>query len=110
VKPYRLQCHGFGKLRDEVSQITVSKWSNDGELIGTYRMKNGTGLDLWRVKADWGNGRIYMSEARYVKEGKWHGFEWWLNDDQKSVNDENHFWENLQHGIERSWNKQNRLR
>ena len=23
------------------------QWSDDGELIGTYRMKHGTGVDLW---------------------------------------------------------------
>ena len=97
-------------FRRGLAHGTARQWSNDGELIGTYSMKNGTGLDLWRIKADWGNGRIYLSEARYLKEGKWHGFEWWLNDDQKSVDNENHFWENLQHGIQRSWNNQNRLR
>jgi hypothetical protein len=89
---------------------TAKQWSPDGELIGTYTMRRGTGLDLWRAKDDWGHGRVYLSEARYVKEGKWHGFEWWLDEDQKSVHSENHFWKNLQHGIQRSWNSQGRLR
>ncbi|HET6844185.1 MAG TPA: hypothetical protein VFK06_21270 [Candidatus Angelobacter sp.] len=89
---------------------TAKQWSDDGELIGTYTMKHGTGLDLWRVKNDWGDGRVYLSEARFVKDGKRHGFEWWLNEDQNSVHDEHHFWENLQHGIQRSWNSQGRLR
>ncbi len=43
-----------------------------------------------------------------MKEGKWPGFEWW-DEDQKSVHAEHHFWENLQHGIERRWNIQGRL-
>jgi hypothetical protein len=73
-------------------------------------MKHGTGLDLWRVKDNWGHGRVFLSEARYLKEGNFHGFEWWLNEDQKSVHDEHHFWENLQHGVQRSWNSQGRLR
>jgi antitoxin component YwqK of YwqJK toxin-antitoxin module len=89
---------------------TGKQWSYDGELIGTYTMKHGTGLDLWRVKNDWGDGRVYLAEARFLKDGKWHGFEWWLNEDQKSVHDEHHFWENMQHGIERSWNSQGGLR
>ena len=88
----------------------AKQWSFDGELIGTYTMKHGTGLDLWRTKDNWGHGRVYLHEARYVKEGKWHGFEWWLNEDQKSVHSEHHFWENLQHGIQRIWNSQGRLR
>jgi len=64
---------------------TAKQWSADGELIGTYTMKHGTGLDLWRAKNNWGRGRVYLSEARFVKEGKWHGFEWWLNEDQTSA-------------------------
>jgi len=86
------------------------QWSYDGELIGTYTMKHGTGLDLWRQKEDWGTGRVFLAEARFIKEGKWHGFEWWLNEDQKSVHDEQHFRENFQHGIQRSWNSKGRLR
>jgi hypothetical protein len=85
------------------------QWSIDGEPIGFYTMRHGTGLDLWRCKANGDNGRVFLSEARYVKEGKWHGFEWWLDEDQKSVHAEHHFWENLQHGIERRWNSQGRL-
>ena len=87
----------------------AKQWAPDGVLIGTYTMRHGTGLDLWRAKDNWGHGRVYLSEARYVKEGKWHGYEWWLNEDQKSVHSEHHFWENLQHGIQRSWNSKGRL-
>lgn len=89
---------------------TARQWSPDGQLIGTYTMKHGTGLDLWRAKDNWGHGRTYLSEARFIKEGKWRGFEWWLNEDQKSVQSEHHFWENLQHGIQRCWNGEGRLR
>jgi antitoxin component YwqK of YwqJK toxin-antitoxin module len=86
------------------------QWSHDGELIGSYSMQHGTGLDLWRCKKNWDNGRAFLAEVRHIKEGKWHGFEWWLNEDQRSVNSEHHFWENLQHGIERRWNSQRRLK
>ena len=95
--------------RNGVAHGTARQWSADGESIGSYTMKHGTGLDLWRCKASWAHGRVFLSEARFVKDGKWHGFEWWLNEDQKSVRAENHFWENLQHGIERRWNSQGRL-
>lgn len=86
------------------------QWSRDGEFIGNYSMKRGTGLNLWRCKKDWGNKRVFLAEARFIKEGDWHGFEWWLNEDQKSVHDENHFWKNMQHGVQRSWNNKGRLR
>ena len=88
---------------------TARQWSeHDGSLIGTYSMKHGTGLDLWRnwsyvTKAE------YLSEARYIKSGKWHGFEWWINEDQ-ALNKENHFQEDLQHGILREWNASGKLR
>jgi antitoxin component YwqK of YwqJK toxin-antitoxin module len=95
---------------DGLAHGMAKQWSNDGELIGTYTMRRGTGVDLWRVKDNWGRGQVYLAEARFVKEGKWHGFEWWLNEDQKTVCDEHHFWENLQHGIQRSWNAQGHLR
>ena len=96
--------------RNGLAHGTARQWSYDGELIGTYTMKYGTGLDLWRCTKDWGDKRVYLAEARFIKEGKWHGFEWWLNEDQKSVHDEQHFWENSQHGIQRSWNSKGHLR
>jgi hypothetical protein len=95
--------------RNGLAHGIAKQWSIDGEPIGSYTMKHGTGLDLWRSKPNWGSRRIFLAEARYVKEGKWHGFEWWLNEDQKSVQAEHYFWENLQHGIERHWNGEGRL-
>jgi antitoxin component YwqK of YwqJK toxin-antitoxin module len=89
---------------------TAKQWSPDGELIGTYTMKHGTGLDLWRCKNNWGNGSIYLSEARYFKDGHFQGFEWWINEDQKTVNHERHFCQDQVHGIERFWNAEGRLR
>ena len=66
-------------------------------------MTHGTGLDLWRgVDPKEGIPRLY--EARYLKDGKWHGFEWWLNhEDQRSLCQESHFWNDRMHGIQRSW-------
>ncbi len=82
----------------------VAKQFDDGKLIGAYTMKHGTGLDLWRgVDPEEGIPRLY--EARYWKDGKLHGFEWWLNhEDQESLWQERHFWSDRLHGIERSWN------
>lgn len=87
---------------------TAKQFSSDGELIGTYAMKQGTGIDLWWDESG-DNDFRQLSEARYLKDGKWHGFEWWLNADQESVWSERHFQDNRQHGIERSWNSRGRL-
>lgn len=89
---------------------TTRQWSQDGELLGTYTMKHGTGVDLWRARKNWGHGLPYLSEARYIKDGKWHGFEWWINEDQRSVWQERHFQFNQLHGVERSWNAEGRLK
>jgi antitoxin component YwqK of YwqJK toxin-antitoxin module len=82
------------------------QWSDDGKLIGIYKMKRGTGIDLW-----WGgcNGAFSLSEVHYLKDGRPHGYEWWLDDDKK-VNSERHWRGGLAHGIERDWNAQGRLR
>jgi hypothetical protein len=104
-----------GKLRsaepysNRLPHGTARQWSEDGKLIGTYTMKHGTGIDLWWCES-FETGLPYLSEARYLKDGKWHGFEWWLNEDQKSVGHERHFWNNQMHGIERTWSWHGRLR
>jgi hypothetical protein len=112
--------HGIQYRSDEPGKLLSSEpyfnglphgvarqWSDDGKLIGTYTMKHGTGLDLWWC----GSGECsYLTEARYVKDGKWHGFEWWLNSDQKSVWEESHFREDQLHGVQRSWNRKGSLR
>ncbi len=88
---------------------TAKQWSSDGKLIGTYRMTHGTGVDLWWNPC-FENGLSYLSEARYFKDGNPHGFEWWLNQDQRSVSSERHFQNGELHGIERLWNQQGGLR
>src|SRR5215212_1903948 len=62
---------------------TATQWSDDGAFIGAYTMEYGTGLDLWWQYRE--DGSAYLSEARYVKDGDRHGFEWWIDWDQTSV-------------------------
>lgn len=85
---------------------TARQWSDDGELIGTYTMKHGTGIDLWWQQSE--NSAPYLAEARYLKDGLWHGFEWWWIGPNFLVQ-ETHFRHGKQHGIERRWNLQGRL-
>jgi antitoxin component YwqK of YwqJK toxin-antitoxin module len=84
---------------------TARQWSNDGKLMGSYTMWHGTGFVLW-----WAECEVpYLSEVRYLKDGKRHGFQWLLNADQKSVWRESHFRNGQMHSIERSWTLQGRL-
>jgi antitoxin component YwqK of YwqJK toxin-antitoxin module len=93
--------------RSGLAHGTAKQW--DGEKpIGTYTMKRGTGLDLWRHRSFESNG-YHLTEARYLKDGMRHGFEWWLNEDQETIREENHYWKDLQHGIQREWNSKGRL-
>jgi antitoxin component YwqK of YwqJK toxin-antitoxin module len=96
--------------RNGLAHGTARQWTaNDGKPLGTYTMKHGTGLDVWRTWS-YEKKSYFVSEARYIKEGKWHGFEWWISEDNKTVVQENHFREDLQHGIMRRWNGQGKLR
>ena len=84
--------HGISRQYDEA-----------GELIGTYRMRHGTGADLWY------HAPGELSEERYVRGGKWNGYErWWLSD--HTVFAETHFLDDVEHGIKREWNLRGRLR
>jgi antitoxin component YwqK of YwqJK toxin-antitoxin module len=96
--------------RHGLAHGVARQWSDyGGKPIGTYTMKQGTGIDFWRIETYSGKS-VRLHEVRYIKAGNWHGFEWWLEEDQKSVHQEAHFWENLQHGIRREWNGEGKLR
>jgi antitoxin component YwqK of YwqJK toxin-antitoxin module len=97
--------------RNGLAHGIAKQYSDDGKLIGTYSMKHGTGWDFWRHGKDFGRSpEHFLAEARYFKGGKFHGFEWWLEEDQTSLEQEAHFWEDLQHGIRREWNHEGKLR
>jgi antitoxin component YwqK of YwqJK toxin-antitoxin module len=87
------------------------QWSADGRrVIGSYRMRHGTGIDLWWQETFTNPPRRYLAEVRYVRKGQLHGFEWWLNEDQRSVYQERHWRQGKLHGIEREWNRKGGLR
>jgi hypothetical protein len=86
---------------------TAHQWADDGRLIGTYTLEHGTGIDLWWQ--DWPDGSVYLAEVHYMQNGQAHGFEWWLNEDQRTVHTERRWLHGNQHGIEREWNARGRL-
>jgi antitoxin component YwqK of YwqJK toxin-antitoxin module len=98
VEPY-----DDGKLHGLAKQ-----YGRKGNVIGTYRFVHGTGFDIWRLETE--DGSIYISEVFTVKNGSLDGFEWWLNEDQRSVWHERHWQQGSVHGIERMWNPQHRLK
>lgn len=92
---------------DGLEHGTAKQWADDGTFIGGYTMDHGTGLDLWWAEC---GAPLHLAEARFLKDGERHGFEWWINADQTSVHQEQHLWEGQLHGIERQWNSSGRLR
>jgi hypothetical protein len=96
IEPY---CHGL-------AHGVAEQWHR-GQLIGTYEMRRGTGLDLWRGLDE--DDQPYLTEARSVVDGLRHGFEWWIDIDQRCVHEERHLHRGELHGIERTWNAEGRL-
>lgn len=88
----------------------AKQYGRNGDLIGTWRMSDGTGLDLWRQESYEGDQPPFLTEARYLRDGKWHGFEWWFLGANGRLSTERHFHEDLQHGIEREWNHHGRIK
>jgi hypothetical protein len=87
------------------------QWSADGKrLIGGYRMRNGTGLDLWWQESFSDPPLPYLAEVRHLLGGQLHGYEWWVNEDQRSVYEERHWRHGKLHGIEREWTPRGDLR
>src|SRR5947209_9798660 len=50
---------------DGIPHGTARQWSQRGELIGTYTMNHGTGIDLWWQER--GDGSVYLAEVLYWK-------------------------------------------
>lgn len=89
--------------RNGLEHGLARQWSADGTLIGTYRMRNGTGIDLWWIETFRRPRRHFLAEVHFMFKGQRHGFEWWLNDDERSVWSESHWANGEAHGIERRW-------
>jgi hypothetical protein len=98
VEPYfEGKIHGLAK-----------QYGRSGKVIGTYRLVHGTGYDIWRW--EWWRGFTPVSEVHSLQNNFPHGYEWWVDPDQRSVHHERHWHEGKYHGIERMWNHRRRLR
>jgi hypothetical protein len=86
---------------------TARQYDRRGRLIGTYRMRHGTGYDVWRCERE--AGPAYISEIHQLRAGIPHGIEWWLREDG-SLSHERTWHNGRWHGIEREWNPAGRLR
>lgn len=100
---------GFAEpWRNGLGHGTAKQWDATGRLIGTYTLRRRTGWDLWRQPAFDGGGP-YLAEAIHYLDGKPHGFEWWLDENQQTVYIEQHWRNGTWHGVRRQWNDRGRL-
>lgn len=86
----------------------AKQYGRSGRLIGTYRMKHGTGFDVWRQ--EWEDGSISVSEIHSMRDGSPHGYELWFGGKRPTLRHERHWYEGKYHGIERKWNEKGKLR
>jgi antitoxin component YwqK of YwqJK toxin-antitoxin module len=101
--------HDNGNLCEESFYIDgkehgiTKQYDYEGNLIGSYEMHHGTGVDLWYL------AKGIISEERYLKDGNRHGYERWWNEDNKTIYQEQHFQNGIEHGIYRQWNQKGSL-
>ena len=96
--------------RNGLEHGLARQWSEDGLLIGSYRMQNGTGVILWWEETCGKPRCPYLAEVRFLLKGRLHGYEWWLNEDQVSVHKERYWSKGELHGIGREWNDKGVMR
>jgi antitoxin component YwqK of YwqJK toxin-antitoxin module len=104
--------HSNGRLSSESCYYhgkehgIACQYDEDGNLLGTYTMRHGTGLDRWYQKAG------VLSEERQYQDGNKHGFERWYWEpcDDGTVHEEGHYKNYVEHGIFREWNTNGRFR
>lgn len=82
----------------------IRQWDRNGKLLGTYRMRDGTGVDLSR------DDDGFLAEEYHMRKGLRHGIERWWNGDDKTVYLEAHWHNGCIHGIEREWDEKGKLK
>ena len=86
---------------------TAKQYGHNGRLIGTYKMKHGTGFDIWRQEDE--QSGVFVSEIHSLTDGLPNGYEWWFSSRQQDLMHERHWHLGKLHGIERVWNSNGRL-
>jgi hypothetical protein len=87
---------------------TARQWTADGRLLGTYTLRHGTGLDVWRGERE--DGTVYIAEIHGLRDGSRHGFTWFFWDAGMALWSEEHFQDGYEHGVFRHWNPRGGLR
>jgi antitoxin component YwqK of YwqJK toxin-antitoxin module len=87
---------------------TAKQYGRNGNVIGTYTLVHGTGVDIWRQEE--GDGTVFVSEIHSSQYGFPDGFEWGFASSKQDLWLERHWHRGKVHGIERVWNRTDKLR
>ena len=87
---------------------TAKQYGKEGQVIGTYTLRHGTGFDIWRQEN--ADQVVYVSEIHRLQDGVPHGEEWHFTSLRQELWYERHWYMGKLHGIERIWNSRGRLR
>ncbi len=87
---------------------TAKQYGRNGKIIGTYKLKHGTGLDIWRQEDE--SNTVFISEIHSLQDGMPNGYEWWFASSKQDLVLERHWQMGKLHGIERIWNSKGKLR
>jgi hypothetical protein len=87
---------------------TAKQYGRNGKVIGKYKLKHGTGFDIWRQEDE--RNRVFVSEIHSLKGGVPDGYEWWFASFEQNLLHERHWRTGKLHGIERLWNSKGKLR
>jgi antitoxin component YwqK of YwqJK toxin-antitoxin module len=89
------------KIMNGKTHGIARQWSSEtGKLIGSFKMINGNGIDLWWQ--EWFPRQVHLSEVCFMKNGVPHGLEWNL-DHNESVYFERQWFYGEWHCITRGW-------
>lgn len=75
-RPGTMALNSAGPYVEGLPHGTARQWDMEGNLVGTYRMDRGTGVDLWWQRTS--SGPWGLAESHYMRDGEADGFEWWF--------------------------------
>jgi antitoxin component YwqK of YwqJK toxin-antitoxin module len=100
-QPYEVTPYCNGRIHG-----TGKQWSDEGKVVITYKLINGTGLDLWC-----GHQNDSLSEEHYYPKDGESGYHRLWHYDEKYIRQEYHFSDGRgYHGIWREWNEKGKMR
>jgi len=96
----RVECRE--PYRNGLPDGVCHQWDDRGRWLGSYRLRAGSGYDVWRDRM--GGRKPFVTEIHAMRGGLPHGYEWWFwRQGAGGLWSERHWRRGKRHGIERTW-------